>query len=286
MTSERDSAGLTIATLRSRERRRALDAGINVRDVDLLLADLLQKTSAYLFAHGDEPITGDVELQLMQQLDRRHRGEPLQYIRGRTEFYGREFAVDSRVLIPRPETELLVEAVLARAPRFARVIDVGTGSGCIPISLVLERRDLEVTSVDRSLNALAVARTNVTALGARVNLTASDLLSSITGRFEVIVSNPPYIPRRDVATLETDVRDHEPHLALTPGELGTEIIERLLHEATERLMPRGVMLLEFGFGQEAEIRELAEAAGWTVDEVIPDLAAIPRIVVLSRHKSA
>lgn len=268
MSSER------IDHVRAHHRAEAVKRGVNPRDVDLLLADLLGRSPAWLYAHGEELIDA---APLEQMLQRRYAGEPLQYIRGKTEFYSRELFVDARVLIPRPETEVLVETVLSRAPREARVVDVGVGSGCIAVTLALERADLRVVGVDRSLDALAVAKRNRDALGARVQLFASDLLAAARGTFDVVVSNPPYIPAADVEGLAPEVREHEPRMALTPGARGTEAIERLLVEA------RGarLVIMEIGYGQEAQIRALAEEARWRVDAFVNDLAAIPRVVVLS-----
>jgi release factor glutamine methyltransferase len=210
-------------------------------------------------------------------LARRYTGEPIQYIRGRAEFYGREFSVDDRVLIPRPETELLVEAAIDRAPRGARVIDIGTGSGCIALTLSLERPDLRVLGVDKSIAALAVARKNRERLNAPADLAASDLLDSVRAA-AVIVSNPPYIAAADVETLAPEVREFEPHLALTPGPRGTEAIERMLSAAANALV-----LMEVGFGQEQSVREVAAAHQFEVDDFLNDLAGIPRVVVLSKH---
>ena len=261
--------------LRARLREEALARGANPRDADLLLADHLGRSLPWIVANGDETVdAGAIEALL----ERRFAGEPLQYLRGKTEFYSRDFFVDDRVLIPRPETELLVEAALARAPHGARVIDVGTGSGCIAVSLALERPDLHVVAVDRSLAALALAKRNRDALGAHVALAASDVLSAIGATFDVVVSNPPYIPASDVEHLATEVRDHEPRIALTPGPSGTEVIERILAQARGALV-----LLEIGFGQERDLREVAAAHGYAVAAVIPDLAGIPRVVVLSAH---
>jgi release factor glutamine methyltransferase len=258
--------------LRARLREEALARGASPRDVDLLLADHLGRSLPWIVAHGDEAVDAEAIRAL---LERRFAGEPLQYIRGTTEFYSRPFFVDDRVLIPRPETELLVEAAIARAPQGSRVVDIGTGSGCIAVSLALERPDLHVFAVDCSPAALAVAKRNRNALGARVAFAASDVLSALKGTFDVVVSNPPYIPAADVEQLATEVRDHEPRMALTPGPRGTEVIERILAQA------RGVMvLLEIGFGQETDLREVAAAHGYEVVTVIPDLAAIPRVAVL------
>jgi release factor glutamine methyltransferase len=221
---------------------------------------------AWLFAHGDAEVDAAI---IEEQLQRRAAGEPLQYIRGRCDFYGREFVVDDRVLIPRPETELVVEQAVARAPRGGRVVDVGTGSGCIAVSLALERPDLHVIGVDVSLAALAVAKRNRDRLGACVALIASDLFDAVKD-VDLVVSNPPYIPAADIETLQTEVRDHEPRGALTPGPRGTEIIERLLASGVPAIV-------EIGYGQADALRE-------RVDEVIPDLAGIPRVVVSSaRH---
>ena len=262
-------------------REDALQRGINPRDVDLLLSDLLGRPLSWLIAYGETEID---EAPLEALLARRYAGEPLQYIRKRTEFYSREFYVDERVLIPRPETELLVEAALERAPRNGRVIDIGSGSGCIAITIERERPDLRVVSVDRSVEALAVAAINRARLQSRVLLAASDLLSAVRGTFDVIVSNPPYVPLPEYEELAVEVRIHEPRIALTPGPSGMEIIDRIFDEARVLLAPRGLLLLEVGYGQEAMLRELARIKGFDVDDFLPDLAGIPRVVVSSlRH---
>jgi release factor glutamine methyltransferase len=266
--------------VRSHHREDALQRGVNPRDVDLLLSDLLNKSLSWLIAHGDEQIDAR---PLEALLARRYSGEPLQYIRRKTEFYSREFYVDERVLIPRPETEGLVDAVLERAPRGGRVIDVGSGSGCIAITIERERPDLQVFSVDRSVEALAVARKNCAALQSRAAFAASDLLSSVDAEFDVIVSNPPYVPLAEYEELEVEVRIYEPRLALTPGPRGTEIIERLYDEARTRLRPKGFVILEVGYGQEGLLHELVAAKGLVLDAFLPDLAGIPRVVVSSAH---
>jgi len=248
-----------LAELRARHR------GIDPRDVDLLLADALGCSVTWLFAHGDADVDEHV---IDDQVRRRAAGEPLQYIRGRSDFYGREFLVDDRVLIPRPETELLVEQAVARAPRGARVVDVGTGSGCIAVTLALERPDLRVVAADISVAALAVARRNRDRLGARVALVACDLLEAVKD-IDLTVSNPPYIPAADIATLQTEVRDHEPRSALTPGPRGTEIIDRLLSGGIPAI-------IEIGYGQYDALRG-------RVDDVVDDLAGIPRVVISSAH---
>lgn len=258
----------TIASIRARLRPRV----DNPRDVDLLLADVTHRTPAWLFAHGEHEIDpAPVEALVRRRID----GEPLQYIRGRAEFFGREFFVDDRVLIPRPETELLVEAAIKRAPRNARVLDVGSGSGCIAISLERERPDLAVTSIDVSIAALAVASRNARTHESRVMFAASDAFEAIRGDFDIIVANPPYIQIADYERLATEVRDHEPRIALTPGPRGTEMIARILDA---RRAP--VVMLEIGFGQLADLRAVAQS--YKIVDVINDLAGIERIVTLKR----
>lgn len=266
--------------LRAHRRDDALRRGINPRDVDLLLSDLLDRSLAYLYAHGELEVDS---AQLDARLARRYAGEPLQYIRGHTEFYSRDFLVDARALIPRPETELLVETAIERAPAHGRVVDIGTGTGCIAISIERERSDLQVLSVDRSADALALAAANKARLESNVLLAASDVLASVRGTFDIIVSNPPYVPLGEYRQLAVEVRIHEPRMALTPGPVGTEIIERILDEAHARLEPRGCLILEVGYGQEEAIRTLAAAKRYDVEEFLPDLAGIPRVVVLSAH---
>jgi release factor glutamine methyltransferase len=266
--------------VRSRYREDALQRGINPRDVDLLLSDLLGKPTSWLLAYGETPVD---PAPLEALLARRYEGEPLQYIRRKTEFYAREFYVDERVLIPRPETELLVETAIEHAPRGGRVLDIGSGSGCIGITIDRERPDLQVVSVDRSVDALAVASLNRARLDSHVALAASDLMSAIDGPFDVIVSNPPYVPQGEYEELAVEVRIHEPRMALTPGPSGTEIIERILGEAHTRLAGDGHVILEVGYGQEQAIRSLAASMKYRVDDFLPDLAGIPRVVVLSAH---
>ncbi|HLJ73971.1 MAG TPA: peptide chain release factor N(5)-glutamine methyltransferase [Thermoanaerobaculia bacterium] len=240
------------------------------RDVDLLLADFLGRPVSYVVAHGEDLVD---QSPIDAAMQRRLAGEPLQYIRGKTEFFGREFYIDDRVLIPRPETEVVVETAIARIGRGARVVDIGTGSGCIAVTLALERPDLRVVATDASIAALAVARRN----GAK-NLVACDVLSAFVRDFDWIVSNPPYVSEAEVAQLAVEVRDYEPRSALTPGPVGTEAIERILEQAG-----RARVILEIGFGQAQLVRDLAFARHFDVDEVRNDLAGIPRVIVLSRH---
>jgi release factor glutamine methyltransferase len=271
----------TIREVRAAAREHAAHEKVSPRDVDLLLADALGRQPVWLLAHDDETIGGDAERAFGEALGRRAAGEPIQYIRGRCEFYNREFLVDDRVLIPRPETELLVERVVHSAGRGSRVVDVGAGSGCIAITLAAERPDLRVAAVDISPAALAVASRNARRLGARVAFAGSDLLSACRGAFDVVVSNPPYVAERERERLQREVVEWEPHSALFAGIEGMSIIERLLVEASRALAPRGLLAMEIGWDQGELLRALAGAGGWQL-ELHPDLAGIPRIAMLRR----
>ncbi len=229
---------------------------------------------SYVLAHGELAVDAST---IHAGMRRRTAGEPLQYIRGKTEFFGREFRVDDRVLIPRPETEILVETAIERIEHGARVADIGTGSGCIAVTLAFERPDLRIIATDVSVAALAVASKNA---AGEVTLIASDLLAGFVEDFDWIVSNPPYIPAADMETLATEVRDYEPRGALTPGPAGTEIIARIFDQAG-----RARLILEIGFGQLDAVRDLAAAHHFSAEEVRNDLAGIPRVVVLRRSKS-
>ena len=273
---------MRIKEFRIARRQEAMQREVNPRDVDDFLSDVLSRPHSWLLAHDEEEIP-DHSLQRVETLvQRRFNGEPAQYVRGVADFYGREFLVDSRVLIPRPETEILVEEVLRRSMKGDRILDVGTGSGCIAITTSLEA-DRHLFACDLSLGALDVASRNAARLGARVRFFSSDLLTSIHGVFDVIVSNPPYIAAEEIAGLQSEVRLHEPHMALTPGESGLEIIERLFLEARAIVAIGGFMLFEIGFGQGEAIAPIAERYGWEVLEIRKDLAAIPRVVVSSRR---
>lgn len=272
----------SIRDLRERHREEAIRNGIDPRDVDLLLGDALGRPLAFLIGFDETEVDPTAAARFHANLARRLAGEPVQYIRGRAEFYGRELRVDRRVLIPRPETEILVEEALAQAPRGTSLLDVGTGSGCIAITAALERRDLTVSALDRSVAALSVARENAHLHQAPVRLLGCDLLQAIRGRFGVVVSNPPYIAEEEMADLAGEVRNHEPLSALTPGPGGLQVIERLLREVPPVLGPEGVLLFEIGWKQSDAVREMAESLGWSVLRIARDLAGIPRVVVLRR----
>jgi release factor glutamine methyltransferase len=213
-------------------------------------------------------------------LHERTKGKPTQYVTGRQEFYGREFRVTPDVLIPRPETELLVETVLKLRPQPGRIVDIGTGSGAIAVTLALET-GAAVIAADLSDAGLRVATANATKLRARVCFLQADLLQPFADNsLDVVVSNPPYVPLDDASSLQREVRDWEPHLALFAGPSGLTIYQRLIPEAHTALKPGGLLAVEIGFRQAEAVAALA--AGWKHLEIFPDLAGIPRVLVCEK----
>jgi len=257
----------------------SLDAAAARIEVRLLAAAALQRDTAWLIAHGDEDADLD---RLTPLLLRRLAGEPVAYILGQREFYGRAFKVSPAVLIPRPETEHLVEAALQRMPADASVLDLCTGSGCVAITLKLERPDCTVTATDLSHDALASAQTNATALHAAVRFHHGDLFAPLAGqRFDVIVSNPPYIAATDAHLNQGDVR-FEPRLALISGPEGLDLIHRLVSAAADHLNPDGWLLFEHGFDQGAVCHEQLSQAGFRHIKTLPDWAGLARVTLGQR----
>lgn len=251
---------------------------------ELLLAHVLHVSRVRLYTDLDRPLEA-AELGVVRSLIvRRASGEPTSYLTGTREFYGRTFAVDPRVLVPRPETELLVEAVLQLVPRDAevRVLDLCTGSGCVGITLALERPRARVLATDASPGAVEVARANAGALGAaeRFDARLGDLLAPVEGEapFDVVVANPPYVPRGEIPTLPPEVR-REPPLALDGGPDGLEVVRRIATAAPGRLVPGGLLALEIGDGQGPAVHSLLEAAGYGSVRIERDLARHDRLAL-------
>lgn len=269
--------------------RVGLPEGIDARDVAQLLAFVLGVERTFLLAHP-EGVVAAAQFEAFEALvARRAQGEPLQYLVGRQEFYGLEFRVTPAVLIPRPETEHLVEAVELWATQFhdertLEIADVGTGSGAIAVALATHVAGVRVTATDISEAALAVARENAEAHGCeeRIRFVHGDLLSGVETelRFDVITSNPPYIPERDAATMQREVVGHEPHTALFAGEDGMDVYRRLIPVAKAALREGGLLALEIGFGQWELIAELLQ--GWQDVRFIDDYQGIPRVALAVR----
>ena len=260
--------------------RTALRQGTQLLDrltAEVLLCHALKRERSYLYAHPEEELSTVAWIHYRRYLHERLQGKPTQYITGRQEFYGREFLVSPDVLIPRPETEHLVEAAIRRIRQGDTVLDVGAGSGAIAISLALET-GVRVIACDLSSAAIKVAIGNARRLGASVEWVASDLLTAIADRsVDVLVSNPPYVPSADKEGLQREVRDWEPHLALFAGPDGLEIYERLIQQARQVLRPEGWLLLELGYNSLGPVKEMLRDE-WRDFELIHDLAGFPRVL--------
>ncbi|HEX4999537.1 MAG TPA: peptide chain release factor N(5)-glutamine methyltransferase [Terriglobia bacterium] len=254
-------------------------------NAETLLAHTLGVDRAYLYAHDDRELPHTQREAFETLLDTRASGVPTQYIVGHQEFFGRHFIVSPAVLIPRPETELLIETALDILPPESRaaVLDIGAGSGAIGVTLALERPQARIFATDVSAAALSVARDNAARLGAHVSLALMDLGAGIGGAavFDLVVSNPPYISRGDAATLQREVRDHEPSVALFAGEDGLDVIRRLIPEAARLLSPGGWLLFEIGAGMRESVKALFDQR-WETPQFRADLQGIPRTTVVRR----
>ena len=255
-------------------------------DAELLLLHVLDRNKAWLMAHGAEEVTAARAASYNELVTQRLAGEPIQYILGEAEFYGLPFRVTRNVLIPRPETEHLVERALELAAAFAepRIVDIGTGSGAIAVALADQLPSAAVTAIDISPSALAIARANADRNNAaRIRFLEGDLLTPVNGEsFELVVSNPPYVPATDRASLSVEVREFEPELALFAGDDGLDIYRRLIPAAFATLIAGGYLLLEIGFGQSAQITHLLARSGFEQIEFVPDLQGIARVACARR----
>jgi release factor glutamine methyltransferase len=257
-----------------------------VPDATVLLMHSLGIDRAALIAHPERPLTREQLADIQRLVERRLRFEPIQYILGTQEFYGLEFKVTPAVLIPRPETETLVEAVLVRVPRDRpiRIVDIGTGSGAIAVALAHSLPQAQITALDLSPEALIIAQENAetNAVADRIRILESDLLAAVAGEppFDAIVSNPPYIPASDAPTLHPQVREFEPAQALFAGQTGMDIYARLIPQAFTALKPNGLLALEIGHGQRGAIAALL--ADWHEVAFIADLQQIPRVALAHR----
>lgn len=262
--------------------QRFLERGLGTPrlDAQVLLAHVLQKDRVFLYTHFDQPLAPPELAAYRALIQRRLAGEPVAYLVGEKEFRSLELKVDARVLIPRPDTETLVDVALALAGDDGRVVDIGTGSGAIALALKHERPALDVLAVDRSADAAAVARQNAEKLGLAIEVVEGDLLAPVADRgpFALIVSNPPYIPSADIAALAVEVRK-EPLAALDGGRDGLDVVRRLIADAPSLLAPGGALALEIGAGQSTAVAALFAADGrYAAAEITKDLGGIERVV--------
>lgn len=248
---------------------------------------------AWLIAHDGDPLAPDPAAAFCNLVERRLSGEPIQYILGHAEFYGLLFHVNRDVLIPRPETELLVEQAVAQAQDLRRIrphlppriADVGTGSGAIAVALAHTLPWAQIVATDLSAAALAVASDNAARnrVDSRIRFLAGDLLDPVGGQpLDLIVSNPPYVAESERAGLDVEVRDYEPAQALFAGHDGLAIYRRLIPAAAHVLVAGGVLLLEIGQGQQSSIHDLCQAQGFAAIRFLPDLQGIPRVAIARR----
>ncbi len=257
------------------------------RDAELLLLDAAGISRVALLAYPERELSAEERARYEEAIRRRMVHEPIQYITGRQEFYGLALGVSPDVLIPRPETEHLVEEVLGRMPHGepVRIVDVGTGSGAIAIALAVHLPRAEITAVDLSPGALAVAGANARehGVGGRIRFLLSDLLEAVLGDgggFDAVVSNPPYIPEPERARLHPEVRDYEPATALFAGLDGLDLYRRLIPQALAALRPGGLLALEIGYGQRDALTALL--GGWREVAFVEDLRQISRVAVARR----
>ncbi|MBI5509471.1 MAG: peptide chain release factor N(5)-glutamine methyltransferase [Deltaproteobacteria bacterium] len=259
-------------------------------DAELLLASVLGKDRVYLYTHNEQPLSAVERDAYRTLVKRRAQREPVAYILGQREFYGRTFTVSPAVLVPRPETEHLVEEVLGWVRRHGleapEILDIGTGSGCIATTLLCELPQARLVATDVSPAALVVARRNAERhdVAARIELLAGDLFAPLTGRvFDVIVSNPPYVDPATESSLPPDVRAFEPHLALFAADAGLAVLSRLCREAPALLATPGLLACEIGAGQKDAVAAMADvAAGFATTSFVPDLQKIPRVLLAEK----
>jgi release factor glutamine methyltransferase len=259
-------------------------------DAELVVAQALALDRIQIIIQSERLLAAQELAAIRGLFKRRRTAEPVAYLRGHREFYGREFRVDRRVLVPRPDTEILVAVALERlAGRelYARVADLCTGTGCVGITLKLERPTISLDATDVSPGALAVARDNAQRLGAvwACSFRLGDLFEPLrdprgrpSRRYELVVANPPYIPTEEIATLQPDVRDHEPRLALDGGRDGLDLVRRIVDQAPAFLAPGGALALELGAGQAPAVAALFEARGFSDVRRAKDYGGHERVV--------
>ena len=286
---------------------RAAETPSHTLAAEVLLMHVLQCDRAWLYSHPDEILAATTAEKYFALIARRAAGEPTQYLTGKQEFWGLEFEVTPAVLIPRPETEHVMEVALARlgerglkihldsgAPREPlHLADIGTGSGCLAIALAYELPHTKIIATDISAEALEVARRNAIRntipphnVAGRIQFVEADLLPQgiRSPFFDLIVSNPPYIADSEAANLDREVRDHEPHSALFAGPTGLEVYERLFAEARIQLRNRGILVVELGHNSASQVQALfdADPASWTNVSITMDLAGVPRVLTAER----
>ena len=270
------------------DRLEAADVGSPRMNAEVLLMFVLGANRAYLYAHPERELTSEEESRYDEAVAQRATGLPSQYITGHQEFWGLDFVVSPAVLIPRPETEHLVETVLelAREVPQPKIVDVGTGSGCVALALAHELKTAEVYAVDLSAEALGIARANAARLqlDGRVRFLQSNVLQALTDVHDLdfVVSNPPYVGFGEADKVQKSVRDFEPRVAVFAGEQGLDVIGPLVEQARNVLKPGGWLAMEIGYSMRDAVIALLDPTMWEAARVVPDLQGIPRVVAAKR----
>ena len=275
---------MDIAAVLRAARERLQDSGVADlgREAVSLLAFALKRPSTFLIAHPEYELAADEQALFDESVTRRSNREPFQYIVGHQEFYGLDFEVSPDVLIPRPETEVLVEDAINCLQRLnnPRFCEIGVGSGCISVSILHNVRNSTAVGIDISDKALTMARRNAAKhqVAERIQFCKGNVLDDIGEKFDLIVSNPPYIPVGDIPGLQPEIVNFEPHNALAGGDDGLDVIRRIVADATPHLTPRGVLLVEIGFGQSEGVIGLMDLSVWASPDFLPDLQGVPRVL--------
>jgi len=251
----------------------------NELEAKYIVSDVLNISFSDIFLRKNATVSLWQLLRIKHLLTRRKSGQPIQYVLGNTEFFGYHFFCDRRALIPRPETEILCEQVLSVANKNDRVLDLCTGTGCIGITLKKQNESLTVTCSDISKRALKLAEKNKNHHAVDITLIKSDLFDNVSGDFDIVVSNPPYINEKDFATLDKKVLDHEPKNALVSGSDGLDLIRVIIRKAYDQLNPFGYLLLEIGYDQREKVENLLSQSGYKEIIAFSDYANFDRIVM-------
>ena len=265
-------------------RLKAAGIGEPTCEASSLLSFALGRDRTFLIAHPEYLLADDEAQAFENAVNRREQREPFQYITGRQEFFGLEILVDKNVLIPRPETELLVEHALwfLKDSETKRFCEIGVGSGCISMAVLVNEKASDALAIDLSADAISVARSNAERQGvlSRIRFLLSDVFSEAgPERFDLIVSNPPYISEADITTLQPEVKDHEPHLALSDKADGLSIIRKIVKDSPGFLRQGGALMMEIGIGQSTDVASMFNSDLWQDVKFFEDLAGIPRVVV-------
>lgn len=271
------------------EQLESSDVGSPRLNAEILLMFVLGVNRAYLYAHPERELTNEEQVRYDEVIAQRAGDVPSQYITGHQEFWGLDFLVSPAVLIPRPETEHLVETVLKLASEVPapRIVDVGTGSGSIALALAHELKSAEIYGVDLSAEALEIARANAARLqlDSRVRFLHSNVLEAVAGRrdFDFVVSNPPYVGFNEADKVQRSVFKYEPKMAVFAGDNGLDVIRPLIKQAHPVLKPGGYVAMEIGFSMRDPVLALLDPAVWDEPTVVPDLQGIPRVITTRRR---